>query len=165
MVQGDDPSEVLTELGINQYPKVMQGVGRVAVNLSFAEEALNNLGQTLTGDPDAYRIWAHGLSSGAKTIRIRKLCELIRDESVKSRATAFCDKFTAMLKERNAVVHSLYVVSPNSVHRIGKGKLDKVSPHELDLLAKKIWDELWSYTGDLVRDVQRDRKKHRGKNK
>jgi hypothetical protein len=75
----------------HRYSKVMEGIGRLTVAVSYAEFLVDMIGSHLTGDIDAYLLLTDNMSLGVKTIRVLKMCTLITgDGDLKKDAELFC---------------------------------------------------------------------------
>ncbi len=70
----------------HKFAKVAEGIGRVAVAVSWAEFVVDMLGGRLIAEPNAYLILTKGMSLGPKTDRVREMCRtLISDKELKKR--------------------------------------------------------------------------------
>ncbi|MFI5023776.1 MAG: hypothetical protein ACHQRJ_19260 [Alphaproteobacteria bacterium] len=142
--------KVLEEEIGNRYSKVMEGIGRVAVAMSFAEFIIDAIGCRLTGNWNAYAALTHRMPLGTKVDRVREMCGMILlDPAARERAQRFCGDVADFIKHRNETVHSLYGQWGSHILRFkfpsrGEETNLTVTPEELFELA----DEIWSLASD-----------------
>lgn len=128
----------------NQYSKVLEGIGRVAVAVAFAEFTVDMIGCSLTGKPEAFMALTKNMSLGPKIDRVMDMCRSLSvDNSLRDDVKSFCSRLQNMIKTRNDTVHSLYGVDLGEVIRITlravpKKRRSVVTPEELNKLSREI---------------------------
>ena len=74
-----------------RYSKVMEGIGHVAVAVSYAEFIVDSIGGVLTGELEAYSALTKGMSLGPKADHVKVMSKsLIMDNDLRDIAIRFC---------------------------------------------------------------------------
>lgn len=162
------PFAFLADLFDSKYPKVMEGVGRIAAALAIAEFYVDMIGFHLTGNFEAYASLTKSMSSGTKIRRVKEMCsQLIADEPLKARATTFCGQLLDILSDRNTYIHAIYLDEGAEITRVrfpvrDKSPVKKVTAIELFECAARILG-LVRQNDSLPKDVERDATERRKK--
>jgi hypothetical protein len=146
----------------HQYSGVMEGIGHVAVAVSYAEFTVDTLGWALTGQLDAYLALTKSMALGQKIDRVKDMCKtLITDIELREEGKTFCDNLRKIIERRNNAIHSLYGIDRGDVIRINLravagNRRTVVTPADLFNLSSEI-AELASKGASLGQQVAKHR--------
>jgi hypothetical protein len=133
-----------TQLG-HQYSRVMEGIGRIALAVSFLEFSVDGLGWSLTSDLQVYHALTGFMSVASKANRLVELAkQVLLDEELLERTVDYCKGVLPLLEGRNRAVHSLYSVEEDGIIQFKAAlkhqPIKTVEAEEFFDLADKIWD-------------------------
>jgi hypothetical protein len=142
----------------------MEGIGRVAVAVSYAEFTVDMLGWSLTGKLEAYLTLTKRMSFGPKVDCVKDMSKsLVTDNGLRDGVKTFCENLKNIINKRNYAVHSLYGVDLGDIIRVNIRAIPErrrtvVTPSELFELSAEI-TKLAAEGASLRDEVENHRRK------
>jgi len=129
------------KLPIDDMPDLAAAIGRLIIHWSFLEVTLKLLTSTIL-EIDTHK--AQIIYDGYNSIRSKiDILKKINHQSslkanIKEKIDGFLDKAEKLNKTRNSYIHSFWVVSGNTLGKVSKGIVDKITPDKVQNVIDEI---------------------------